>query len=82
MTCRENFEMDHPGKDPLDYCPHQFGYTKRPPVVKDKEVGVRVCNPNHSCIDCWNRDASADIEKKDLPVKPIKATVRINMKED
>lgn len=74
MTCRERFQMDYPDKDHLDYCPHKLGYAERPPVVRDEEIGVNVCNPNHSCFDCWEREAKDGIEKKSLPPKPWKVS--------
>jgi len=56
MTCREKFKIDHPNENFLDHCPHEYGYAKKPHIVKDPEINVRVCNPGYSCIDCWERE--------------------------
>ena len=76
MTCIEVFAKEHPGVDPFDYCPHQFGYADRPPVVRDEEIGVDVCNPGHSCFECWERESKEHTETTSCPTKPWKVSKR------
>lgn len=70
MTCREKWELLHPGKDfktnVISACPWQYGYLDPPDYCGRFTSDV--------CDDCWNREIPEETKKeKPMSTKKTKA---------
>lgn len=74
MTCRERWELDHPGMvfddNRAGRCPWHYGYLSSPDYCGDLRSGV--------CEECWNREIPETEEpKKEKPMDTKKTKAEL-----